>query len=445
MVEIGFGVIGGTGQRPYSEQSYLSGAVSSDHIYASHTLQFCRPIPDTPFAYLTATPPMTDCGSFSRDLKNFPLNNPTITSGNTRTFGKSEMVIAFLRLDNYQGGGGHIRFQFHRPDNSIMVVQDLDVPAPDPSWSWWYYWGWACVGRFDDTTGYSVNEIIAPGNYTVDVITSWGNAYISYDVVDTTPAPPMDVIFEVVGPGTFLIYKNSNLAATALPGSPKTVSFKIGDTFGYQAIADANAVFQKLCDVPQTECRPEPQYTYDIVGQIPGRFIATFTTVPPTKYSCLNGCSTAVYVGDYDSKAACLTGCAPPPPSCGNIAADSWSVNSVKVASGEAISFVIRSKDPNKSFLVMDTTDPRNPTTLITGATDLSGCYSGNMTHIDGRYTITVNLTNGILLFPIGSKVLQWGEVAPGPIDQIGELLKYAPLALGIMVAANVISALRSR
>lgn len=159
-----------------------STAIYNDSIFnVDHTIQFCRPIPSIAFD-INSIPPMDTCDVFTRDLNAYPLNQPTIYQGNLRTFGTSEMVLTFIRFENYPRSGGFVKLNFLRPDGSSMYSTTSNFPVPNPEWTTWYGWAWGCVGKFDDTTGYSTNEIIIPGNYIVKITSSWGNADISYVV-----------------------------------------------------------------------------------------------------------------------------------------------------------------------------------------------------------------------------------------------------------------------
>jgi len=54
------------------------------------------------------------------------------------------------------------------------------------------------VGRFDHTSGFSVDEIIVPGNYRTVVSTPWGSANVDYLVTGTIPNPNPDIIISSV-------------------------------------------------------------------------------------------------------------------------------------------------------------------------------------------------------------------------------------------------------
>jgi len=190
-------------------ENIQSGATSGSIPYAN--ISFCRPIPDRPHP-LNGDPPRDSCGIFTRSLDDYPLNMPTLTGDGIRTFGKSEMVMAFVSFENYPRSGGNVEFTWKRPDGSIMVKEIIALAIPDPSWSWWYAWAYAIIGKFDNTTGYSVNEIIEPGTYRVDISTPWGSANIDFTVSGSQVLPSISNVYTEITLGGFDVVWTQNKA-----------------------------------------------------------------------------------------------------------------------------------------------------------------------------------------------------------------------------------------
>lgn len=267
------GIVGGTGSPPLHQ---LFGSISRNLPYT--TVEFCKPTPGFRFLQ-NEVPPRHECGIYTRDLDAYPLNQPTYLDQGYYTFGDSEMALVYVRIDNYPMFSGPATIKFFRPDGSLIFQTSHSLPVPDPGWTWWYAFFWGVIGKFDDTfvpsDGNIKNEIVSPGTYKAEVITDWGTSVIDYEV---TAAPPisMPVTFECVGPGTMFILKNDELVGNAFAGLPKTIEYRIGDIIGFQAYPDAGASLVSVCDFPQTECRTELQYRYDVIGQLPQKMIATF-------------------------------------------------------------------------------------------------------------------------------------------------------------------------
>jgi hypothetical protein len=180
---------GGTGPIPpkhlkYLQKKYLqkyeSLNISSDFISASHSIEFCRPIPNDHFNCITSTPGVTDCGIYTKDLKDFPLDN--LPSGgpcvSDMRISSSEMTYIQITLNNYHGGGTVTQTWKNRDTGQILASFTYTVNSPNPEWTWWYWYGWSYIGHFSW-------EILLPGNYQCTIDTSWGNAIIDFVVVNT--------------------------------------------------------------------------------------------------------------------------------------------------------------------------------------------------------------------------------------------------------------------
>lgn len=88
----------------------------------------------------------------------------------------------------------------------------------------------------------------------------------------------MPVIFHTVGEGQIYVFKNGSMEALSTLGHDVTVSYEIGDTIGFTAYPDHNNTLVSMCDYPLTECNTELGYSYTVIGQLPDKMIATFTS-----------------------------------------------------------------------------------------------------------------------------------------------------------------------
>jgi len=127
------------------------------------------------------------------------------------------MVLAFVKLENYPAYGGYFQFDFKRPDGSIFFTPTTPLPVPDSSWTWWYAFAWVVVGRFDNTSGFSDNEIIEPGRYEIRVLTPWGGSTIDFNVTGTPPVLQAPTILSVSAinlstPGSVRVAWNQDIA-----------------------------------------------------------------------------------------------------------------------------------------------------------------------------------------------------------------------------------------
>lgn len=484
------GIVGGTGTPPYGIQAF--GALSNTLPYT--TISFCKPTSGVSF-HQNSEPPRSECGIYTRDLDVYPLNQyTTLDSSGYYTFGASEMALVFARIDNYPRIGSFVDIEFRRPDGSVIYLSSHSLPVPNPSWTWWYAFVWGVIGKFDDTfipsDGDVKNEIIAPGTYTAIVRTPWGNSTIDYAVTSTAPCQPpggvdhmcashtdmsmwnvstcsydtqrcstgvcdsgtgscavaMPLEFDVTGLGSVFVYKNGSLIGTALPGIPVTATYVIGDTIAFQAYPDHGWMLESMCDYPQTECRTDLIYSYTVTGQLPQRMIATFKEAPcvpmwvchyPLDGTEGDGC------GNVRNNPACNP-IEPPPPACGVIPVDSWKPEITNPTSGATVPIVIRSKDPNKHFLVQSNVLGGINTLMFDGTTDATGCYSGELPPLpDGTYNIFVCYDiAGVCLFSstIGTKSITWGTSPPFGIN---DLIKYAPYLIGAWAVATIAGAMR--
>lgn len=179
---------GYSGQLDITPKYYMKNLyITSDTISASHTIQFCRPVPNDAFNCPGNMPATTDCGIFTKDLKNFPLDN--LPSGgpcvNAMRISSSEMCYVFLQLNNYSGSGTISTTWKNKDTGGTFASMSWSIPAcgGNCGWTWWYQWIWEYVGHFSW-------EINRTGNYQCLITTSWGNAVIDFVVIDTTCYAP---------------------------------------------------------------------------------------------------------------------------------------------------------------------------------------------------------------------------------------------------------------
>lgn len=114
----------------------------------------------------------------------------------------------------------------------------------------------------------------------------------------------MTVLFAVKGNGQLYIVKNSDLVATAMPGASVDVKFVVGDKLTLRPYPYVGSTFINLCDMPQTECLTTLPPSWDITGQMPQGFVASFTAAPPpppppTIEFTVSSDKTAIMSGDY--------------------------------------------------------------------------------------------------------------------------------------------------
>ncbi|MDD3813226.1 MAG: Ig-like domain-containing protein, partial [Desulfocapsaceae bacterium] len=227
--------------------SLKSLAVSSDTISAAHTINFCTPVPNDAFNCPGNVPATKDCGVFTKDFKNFPLDDPP--SGgpcvNPIRISPSEMAYIFLQLNNYIGSGT-IDIVWRNKDTGTQFFPfSWNVPACGGNCTnmYWYVWVWAFVGHFDW-------EINVPGNYQVIINTTWGNATVDFTVIDTSCVPdwqcelPLNG-YEYDGCGN----RRANAACNPAPPQTGTINITgcgnvfVGQTCQLTAVCkDANGV-----------------------------------------------------------------------------------------------------------------------------------------------------------------------------------------------------------
>jgi len=313
----------------------LSGATSGYIPYTTE-ISFCKPIAATPFYYRTDEPPRSMCGVFTRELTDFPLNVPTqLDIGNgQRVFGQSEMALVFVKFYNYPRTGGSAKIVFYNPDGSFMFdTGDISLPMPDPNWTWWSAWAWGVVGRFDNTTGYSGNEIIKAGDYSADVITTWGNAKITFGVTDKTPPPacipnwqcnvPADGSEKdgcgnqrlnsrcaIPPPPPGIIINNVVITQDSTDAKIRTVTVTGSGTGYYETSLDGVKLNRYLNNGFSQYFIINLSSGSHIVcaGSICKSFIVS-DPLPVNRWSCSDNCSTAKTVGEYGSQAECKANC----------------------------------------------------------------------------------------------------------------------------------------
>lgn len=168
----------------------ITQGLGTDGITASHLLRLCRITPTDNWVR-SQTPGTYDCDKTAViDLKGVPKDNIP-SGGNTNRISPSEMLITVLKLNNY-AGSGTITYKWTNKDtNQYMYSLPVSVPAcaGNCGWQYWYYESYSFIGHFSW-------EIHAPGNYSVDILTSWGNAKYDFQVIDTTPASTFNYTFD---------------------------------------------------------------------------------------------------------------------------------------------------------------------------------------------------------------------------------------------------------
>lgn len=174
----------GGSEYPQYYYNEVSLAVSSDTISVPHTLQFCKPVPMNNFNCAAGGLPLTtDCGVYTRDLKDFPLDD--LPSGGPCTdnirISPGEMVYGYIKLNNYNNPnfGTVVHTWFNKETNQTLFTTPYSVPAPNPSWTEWWWYSWSICGHFSW-------EINSPGSYQLLLQTTWGDAKIDFTVVDTS-------------------------------------------------------------------------------------------------------------------------------------------------------------------------------------------------------------------------------------------------------------------
>ena len=185
------GVVGGTGPIPPRYQRNrqklvslgITDNINENYYLASHYIEFCRPLPNDHFncTVTDARPGTTDCGIFTKDLKDFPLDN--LPSGGPCTsdmrISSSEMAYVYVEFDNYPAGNPITHIWTNRDTGQELFRHTVTLPPPDPSWTWWYGYMFSWIGHFSW-------EIVSSGNYRCEITTPyWGNALIDFVVVNT--------------------------------------------------------------------------------------------------------------------------------------------------------------------------------------------------------------------------------------------------------------------
>jgi hypothetical protein len=156
----------------------MSPGVEYDNIRVPHTLQFCEPVPTDAWDP-GSLPGLRRCGEYARDLNDYPYNDEP-SGGSSRRISKSEMALAYLRIDNYPGSGAIEYLWWRGAAQTVFFRFRMPVPAcaGNCGWSWWYWWAYSFVGHFR-------GEIVTEEVYGVDIATSWGDARITFSVADS--------------------------------------------------------------------------------------------------------------------------------------------------------------------------------------------------------------------------------------------------------------------
>lgn len=186
-----FGIIGGTGPIPIKylqkRQKLVSLNITDDinenYYLSHHYIEFCRPIPTDHFNCIASdsTPGTTDCGIFTRDLKDFPLDDQPsggACTSNVR-ISPSEMAYCYVRFNQYPAGSPVTQIWTNKDTNEELYRHTVTLRPPDPHWTWWYGYTFSWIGHFSW-------EINSSGNYRCEISTPyWGNATIDFVVVNS--------------------------------------------------------------------------------------------------------------------------------------------------------------------------------------------------------------------------------------------------------------------
>lgn len=310
MSNVGAKVFGGTGTPPIGQSIGFQAA-----------LEVCRPTPGIAFNIKIEDPPRDNCPNVQRDLANFPLNHATTTTGDIRTFGDSEMYVTFIKLSNYPRSGGTVRFQYFNPSNALLYDISITLPIPDPGWTWWYATAWATIGHFDNTSGYTGNEIVGAGQHYVRIQTTFGTETIYLPVIDSSPPPPppqqytIEVRNSQAGSGNFVaVYKNGVYYDNSKNLS--FFSFSNGDQARFEAMNVANWTFSGWV----FNSIPFSQNPLNVTINGNGVLTANFAEIQDTSgYTCVDNCAQRVQSGaPYRTQAECMASDCyqplPPPP-----------------------------------------------------------------------------------------------------------------------------------
>ena len=141
----------------------------------SHEVIIGQPIPDIQFK-TNEEPPYS--GLFgSININEYPYNQPTLKNGNEITFGSSEMILVLAKFYNYPVPYP-VTLKFYRPDGSEMYTFTRILPTLTRRGAYAFLWG--AVGRYDNRSGFSGDEIVEPGLYKIEIITPYGKEIHNY-------------------------------------------------------------------------------------------------------------------------------------------------------------------------------------------------------------------------------------------------------------------------
>lgn len=147
--------------------------VVSDTITFSHSFTVGNPQPTSSLAS-GEIPVILNQESYTRDLKDFPLNDlPSGGSSFPIRISPSEMIIAKMDFSGF--AGGRISWDWYNTSGTKVYGGYYDAPSGNG-------WIWSFIGHF-------AWEITVTGTYYVIITTPNGSARIDFSVINTSPIP----------------------------------------------------------------------------------------------------------------------------------------------------------------------------------------------------------------------------------------------------------------
>ncbi len=241
--------------------------IAFDNITATHSIKFGTPQPTDNWVS-DAEPTFKTTGQYTFDLAKFPAGDLP-SGGLSKRISPSEMVMCYIRADNYDPKDDSIIFRWYKNAKSgdSKLIAETTTPdyKEDPSWTWYYSWDYSFVGHFD----WEINE---PGSYSCHIITKWGDAWIDFNVIDTSAPSQATAKISLHGPG---VVKVNGTAVSAVVTDP-------GLNVTFTAVPNSGSKFIKFVDFYGKEITTNPlTLRVDSDGQIDAYFEST-SSPPPT-------------------------------------------------------------------------------------------------------------------------------------------------------------------
>jgi hypothetical protein len=254
------------------------------------------------------------------------------------------------------------------------------------------------IGSFGFDKWYESDTADSAGNFTVNTppitrnpgtyhlvavplvaVTSCDYTQPSNDIglVVLAPAQPSSWTFRVKGNGHMYILKNGELVGhVTSPTDQKIITFNTGDQCTMNCVPYNQSAFNKLCDVPETECVTTNPTTRTITATS-GSFIMEGTFSNMWKCSGAPGytCSEVSSGGTHSTKAGCEAACHAGPISGLSVDGKQGSVTA-KLNTPIVVS--LSGIGVNKAFMIYDGN-------LLTGSLFAQGTTDGS-----GNYSTTV-------------------------------------------------------